>query len=281
MNKFSESKSGRILLAAALVLALMGAGRAGAGERSVDLGGASSATVEIKMGGQTLEVIGGATALMNGTFDDNPKAPAEITYQMTEGRGNLSIRQATLGPVSKRVGNEWNVRLNNQAPLALTVDFSTGDCDLKLVGLTLTALKAKLFSGNGTVNLTGPHPQLNQLDLDMDYGELAVDMKGQYPALTKFAINLNRGILNLDLAGDWTQNTQATISSASATQVITVPKNIGVKVEVQSPRGTIKTTGLKMTETGVYVNDAYGKSSVTLNLIVRNKSGAVDLELAE
>ena len=56
MNKSIESKWERILVAAALAVALLAAGRAGAVERSVDLGGASSAAVEIKMGGQTLEV---------------------------------------------------------------------------------------------------------------------------------------------------------------------------------------------------------------------------------
>jgi hypothetical protein len=267
--------------ALAVMTVAMLAGPARAEEKKVELGGATSAAVAIKMGGDSLKVGSGAQDLMNGDFTYNPKSPPEFSYALLNGRGSLSIKPGASGPVAKRVGNQWDLKLNNTVPIDLNVDFSTGTCELGLAGLTLTALKLEAFSGDASLDLAGSHPVLPKFGVTMDYGTLSVSLKGDYAQLSAFDIALTSGVLNVDLGGKWHQNAAGVIKSGNATTVINLPKDVGVMVEVKNAKGVTAGPGITSQTPGGFVTEAYGVAPVTLKVTVENRKGLVSLELSE
>jgi len=51
--------------------------------------------------------------------------------------------------------NEWDLRLNNDVPMNLSLDMGAGTSDLQLAGLSLTGLDIILGAGKCTVDLSG------------------------------------------------------------------------------------------------------------------------------
>jgi hypothetical protein len=51
--------------------------------------------------------------------------------------------------------NEWDLRLNNDVPMNLSLDMGAGTSDLQLAGLSLTGLDIRLGAGISTINLSG------------------------------------------------------------------------------------------------------------------------------
>ena len=266
-------------LSAAMAVALI-AGKVWADRMTVAAQGAKSASVKIEMGGPELTISGGANGLMDGDFNSNSRAQPEIKYRVNKGKGALTVKHESSGAIAKRIGNRWNIALNNKIPLDLDVEFSTGKCVLSLAGLLLNELELEVFSGNAQVDLSGAHPSLTSAVIEMDNGELNVKMTGEYPALETLKVNLTNGGLTVDLNGTWTRDLKASFSSYAAGVTVILPKNIGVQVEVHNSNGRVNANGLTILN-GDYVNEAFGKSSVTLRLEIRDTNGVINLQLAQ
>ncbi|MGI6209176.1 MAG: hypothetical protein ACOYEW_13310, partial [Anaerolineae bacterium] len=61
---------------------------------------------------------------------------------------------------------------------------------------------------------------------------------------------------------------------------VELPADVGVRASVSGGLGTVRVEGLR-SEGGVYVNDAYGESGVTLDLTVRGGVGEVVLTVGQ
>ena len=189
--------------------------------------------VEIVMGAGDLEVSGGAEELLEADFTYNvARLEPEVKYT----NGTLVVRQPGSEGLPALPGitdfrNEWDLRLNNEVPMDLSVDVGAGTSDLRLAGLSLTGLDVSLGASEGTV----------------------------------------------DLSGDWAHDLDATIDAGAADITVRLPRDVGVRVKVESGPHTIETTGL--TKDGdVYTNDAYGVSEVTLQINL-GRIGLINLEV--
>jgi hypothetical protein len=138
--------------------------------QSVELGDASSVSVEIKMGAGDLQVTGGADKLLEADFKYNVAVlKPEVGY--TDGR--LEVRQPETSGMPNLLGimnfrNEWDLRLNDQVPMDLSVDLGGGTSHLQLAGLALTGLKVSLGAGDFTLDLGGDWAR--DLDATIDTG---------------------------------------------------------------------------------------------------------------
>lgn len=124
-------------------------------KRSVGLGGASSAEVRIEMGAGELRIDGGAEGLLDGEFVYSGRERPEVRYDVSGGRGYLSVRQ----PPSRGLGkhtHRWELRLNDHSATDLRVHLGAGQVVLKLSGTSLTRLEVDLGAGELSVDLTGP-----------------------------------------------------------------------------------------------------------------------------
>jgi hypothetical protein len=202
--------------------------------KTVQLGGAKSVQVQIKMGAGELKVEGGASDLMNADFTYNvPRWKPEVQYDASGGTGQLTIQQpeGSHGH-GGRTRYEWDLRFNNQVPMEMTIDQGAGSTNLDLAGLALSKLKVNMGAGETTINLDGK----------------------------------------------WKNDLAASIHGGVGEATLKLPRDVGVHVVAHGGLGAINASGF--TKQGdAYVNEAYGKSPVTLQIEVEGGVGEINLEM--
>ncbi len=227
--------------------------------RSMDLLGAESVRAEIEMKAGTLKIAGGADALMDADFVYNVgEWKPVVHYEVDEGRGDLSVRmpEGEWSSFGEGIKYEWDLRFNDDVPIDLYVELGAGESNLELASLRLRRLKVM----NGA-------------------GETHVDVGGN-PTLGKINIYTGAGEVELDLVGHWDHDLDASIKGGVGEITVRLPSDVGVRVDASKGIGSIKADGF-MKDGGDYVNEAYGKSGVTLSIDVETGIGEINLELEE
>jgi hypothetical protein len=123
--------------------------------------------------------------------------------------------------------------------------------DLHLGNKIPMELKVEIGAGRGTLRLT---------DLP----------------LTKLDVQMGAGSATTDLRGDWKNNLDAHIQGGVGSATILLPRNVGVEVHADGGLGSVNAHGLKK-DGDRYVNDAFGKSPITVELHVEGGVGSIDL----
>ncbi len=126
--------------------------------RTVESGGATAASVSVRMGAGELRLSGGASALMEAEFTTNRKYwVPELDYRVVGDRGRLSVRQRKgHGLFFGHRRNDWDIRLSGALPIDLDVKLGAGESRLDLRGIDLEALDVDLSVGELRLDLTGP-----------------------------------------------------------------------------------------------------------------------------
>lgn len=114
------------------------------------------------------------------------------------------------------------------------------------------------------------------LELHIDMGAGRGNVRLREMQITDLSLNLGAGQVDLDLTGDRKQDLTADIEGGVGEADIRLPKKVGVVVNAHGGLGTIDTSGLRQ-DGDEYVNDAYGKSPVTIRLRVRGGIGRISL----
>jgi hypothetical protein len=96
-------------------------------------------------------------------------------------------------------------------------------------------------------------------------------------ALNGLDVQTGVGETTLDLIGDWKRDLHANVKGGIGQVTLRLPDKIGVRVQVQKAIGSIQATGLRK-ENDSYVNDAFGKSQITLHLHIQTGIGEIRLE---
>jgi hypothetical protein len=237
-------KASHVLLLLTLIAAMTIAGcapQARVGDlqtesQSIELVDAEAVRVEITFGAGDLQVTSGADELLEADFTYNvAMLKPEVEY--SDGRLVISQPDTQGFPDLRGISdfrNEWDLRLNEEAPIDLSIDAGGGAIDLRLAELSLTRLEIQLGATEGTI----------------------------------------------DLSGGWEGDLDATIDVGAANIRVLLPRDIGVRVEVDAGPTAVQTTGLSR-DGDFYVNDAYGESGVTLRLHLETGIGLVSLEVVD
>jgi len=226
---------------------------------SVGLGDAESVRVEIKMAAGELDVSGGANELLEADFSYNV---AELEPEVEYSGGTLIVRNPD---VEVGVGSwwdlddyrhEWDLRLNDDVPMEMSVEMGAGSADLELGSLSLTRLGVETGAGDVTVDLSGSS------------------------SLTRLEVEVGAGQVTVDLTGNWQDDLDANVNGGVGELTLRLPRGVGVRVEVEAGLGTVNASGL--TKDGDdYVNDAYGESEVTLRIDIQAGVGNINLEVGD
>jgi hypothetical protein len=99
-------------------------------------------------------------------------------------------------------------------------------------------------------------------------------------ALTNLQLETGVGETVVDLTGDWKNDLEAHIKGGVGKATVRLPHDVGVQVYAKRGIGEIRAGELRKAD-GAYVNEAYGKSPVTLRINVETGIGEINLELAE
>ncbi len=129
---------------------------------SVPLDKSEMVRVELRMGAGDLKIRGGSAQLVDAGFTYNtPGWKPEIRYEGGGFRGRLSIEQP--GREHRHFGNtgfghtkyEWDLRLNNDVPLSLNLQFGAGTAELDLGSLSLEGVNVEMGVGKLNLDLKG------------------------------------------------------------------------------------------------------------------------------
>lgn len=226
--------------ALSIAVLLLTSGCAGAGPMRTE-----SQTVQVG-GAEAVHVeivMGAGTLLVSGGADQ--LLEAEFTYSDGDRKPEVEYN------VSQGHG-----RLVIRQPSAMVIIPSPSlryEWDLRLNSEVPMSLGIEMGAGGG--------------DLDLD------DLN-----LTDLRIAMGAGSAEIDLTGDWERDLKVTIVGGVGGVRLRLPRDIGVRVDVDRGLGTVDATGFRR-EDDAYVNGAYGTSEVTLRVDVDVGVGGVELEL--
>ncbi len=201
-------------------------------------------------------------------------------FESVERQGAGSVRVRIEMPAGE-------LRLAGGANKLLEADFDYSEAEGKpkvtydvtgsLGQLSVTQMGAGVHFGqthnNWNLRLGSDVPMELRIEMGAGQGELRLGGL----SLTKLHIEMGAGQLTADLSGDWKRDLDAKIEGGVGTATIRLPKNVGVHVQAAGGIGSINARGLAR-EGDAYVNDAYGKSAVTLRLNIDGGVGTINLE---
>jgi hypothetical protein len=95
-------------------------------------------------------------------------------------------------------------------------------------------------------------------------------------ALTSLNINGGAGEITIDLTGTWRNDLDARIAGGLGDLHLTLPREVGVRIEVDPGIGVVDASGLTR-DGNTYTNNAYGVSDVTLRIHVDGGVGNINL----
>ena len=273
--------------------------------RSVELENADSVDVELDMSSGEMNIAGGADKLLNAEFRYNVAAwKPEIEYNVIEGQGKLIVRQPReLGIVGPNARNEWDLAINEDIPMDLSIDMSSGNCDFNMGSSLLKTLKIDSSSGNVDATLIGNQSLLQEVNIDMSSGAASLDLSGDYPSLSTMTIDSSSGNVDADLTGNyislsnvdidlssgnafidlsgiWGNDAQVELALSSGKITLRLPRDVGVYVDAHTSSGNIKASGFRL-DGDNYFNDAYGESNVTIHVKATVSSGNIELQLVD
>ena len=187
------------------------------------------------------------------------------------GAGDLVVT----GGAAKLLEADFNY---NVAELKPVVEFSDGTLSVEQPGVHGLPIPQGITDFRNEWNLRLADQVPMNLKVNMGAGNSDFQLAGL--SLTGLDLTLGAGISTIDLNNDWARDLDVSIDTGAADIAVRLPKNIGVRVEVQEGPHTIDAPNL--TKDGrYYTNTAYGESPVTLHVSIRAGIGRIRLEVEE
>ncbi|QQP14940.1 hypothetical protein FJQ98_11605 [Lysinibacillus agricola] len=187
--------------------------------------------VELQFGVGEITVEKGAKDWVEGTAQYNiDKLAPKVKYDLRGKTGKVVIDHK--GSTNVRLGkikNTWDIELNEDIPMDLSIETGASDAEIDLQGL-----------------------QLEKLDIETGIGDLSVN-----------------------LGGDWKKSFETNIETGVGQTTVILPSKVGVKLTTEEGIGTSNIEGLISKGKGVYVNEAYDKADVVLE--VNSELGVGDI----
>jgi hypothetical protein len=196
-------------------------------------------------------------------------ARAEVGLHM--GAGELRLRSAEQAPLLE-ASFEFN-RERNRPEVAYRVFGGKGILEVRHarrrgINFGSTRNRWNLVLGNAVPV---------DLNIDLGAGQSDIDLRGL--KLERVEIDMGVGEMNLDLRGPHAAGFLVKIDGGIGSGKLDLPAEVGVRVKVDGGLGSIDTRGLTK-QGGAYVNDAYGKSSITIEVDIDAGIGSLDLRCA-
>ena len=116
------------------------------------------------------------------------------------------------------------------------------------------------------------------MDMKIDMGVGGGDLELGDLNLRKLTIDVGVGGADISLDGDWEADLEASIKGGVGGLKVTLPRDVGVRVEAESGLGAVGAPGFNR-DGDIYTNDAYGRTNMTLNVKVEVGVGGVELNL--
>jgi hypothetical protein len=132
------------------------------------------------------------------------------------------------------------------------------------------------------IHIGGSHDEWNlkfgdlPMELEIQMGAGQGDLNLRDVDLSRLRIEMGAGEINVNLTGNRKRSLTADIQGGVGSATIRLPKGVGVQIRADGGIGSIDTEGLRK-EGGYYVNDAYGKSAITIRMNIEGGVGEIRL----
>lgn len=167
--------------------------------QAIDRDQTETLRLTLNMGAGILRVGSGTEKLMRADFSYNvPGWKPELRYSSTAGRGDLSISQPHIRRVNfGHTENQWDLRLNRDVPIDMSVHFGAGEARLDLGGLALRNVEVDMGVGKVEMDLRGNPKHDYQVRIHGGVGEATVRL----PAGVGITANARGGIGDIQVQG--------------------------------------------------------------------------------
>lgn len=191
--------------------------------------------------------LGAGELKVSGGASPGKLMEGNFDYREHEGKPEVSYNSA---------GKEGTLSIT-QGESGFHTHWGTGNnkWDVRLNKDVPSDLKVEVGAGEGDLHLAGMN--LGHVDLEMGAGRV-----------------------DADLTGDWKRNVEVNIQGGVGSATIRLPRDVGVEVHASGGIGSVDTSGLTHRD-DEYINDAYGKSPVTMRVSVQGGVGHVRLVSGE
>lgn len=200
--------------------------------QSVALGDAGSVVTNVNFGIGKLDISGGATDLMDATFNYNVAAwKPNVSYSVNanSNEGTLLVESPSQGPINTgpNVRYDWDLRFKNDVPMTMKVNVGIGQGNLRFAGLNLSRLEVDNGMGDTTVDLTGVNVQKSaNVLINGGVGQVTIIL----PSDTGVRVTADGGLGNVNASGltvNGNTYTNSTYGTAPSTINIDVKTGIG------------------------------------------------------
>jgi hypothetical protein len=114
------------------------------------------------------------------------------------------------------------------------------------------------------------------LAVDLGAGQSDLDLRGL--KLQRLDIDMGVGEMTLDLRGPHENGFRVKIDGGVGSGKIHLPAEVGVRVKVDGGLGSVDTRGLTK-QSGYYLNEAYGRSPVSIEIDIDAGIGSLDIRV--
>jgi len=215
----------------------------------------------------------------------NPDVPLDLNVNVGSGKAALDLEGLNLTRLNAKVGSGSLMAGVSGDVVNLTtvnVAVASGKTALNMQGKydMLSDVVLQTASGKLDLALSGHYPELEKVAARSASGKMNVSFAGEYAALEALTVETISGAIDLNLDADWETDLEASLHCVSGVVTVHLPDGVGIAVKVTKVTGRVHAPGFRR-EGKLYVNDAYGKAEVTLNLAISTVSGAVNLQLGQ
>jgi hypothetical protein len=252
--------------------------------------GAESAEVEVDFGAGRLWVApesSGPLVHANCSYNWDVLTPRQETQRKGDqvrvelaAQSNDSDEYFEIGDLED-VFHEWQVGLHPDVPMDLTLNIGAVEGELDLSGLRLTDLT--MDGGACRLNLKFDEPNseaLGTIWMEMAVSEMQVHGLGN-ANFEHLKGELSVGEYLLDFSGAWEQSARIDLESALADLELRLPRDIGVRVCVDTALADIEAPGFECVEPDVLVNSVYGETAIDIEVRVDLSLGDLRLVLID
>jgi Cell wall-active antibiotics response 4TMS YvqF len=174
---------------------------------------------------------------------------------------------------------EMRLSLSRAVPLDLDLALGATKAQLDLGGLNLLALRLQSGASETLVDFSVPN-QGRMRSLDVDVGAASFEARNLANANVA-AVRVHGGVgsVELDLGGQWTQDMSVEVSLTLGKLAIHVPRDVGVRVEVQKFLASFDQQGLEK-RGDAYYSDNWDRAKFHLRVRAETTFGGIEVDRA-
>jgi hypothetical protein len=181
--------------------------------------------------------------------------------------------------VGEKSKGEMRLSLSRSVPVDLSLELGATKATLDLGGLDLTALQLGSGASETVVDFSSPN-QGQMRTLDVDIGAASFEARNLANAnVANVRVHGGVGGVELDFGGQWRQDMTVNIDLALGKLTLHVPRDVGVRVEVQKFLASFDEQGLEK-RGDAYYSDNWDKAKYHLRLRAQTTFGGIELDRA-